>query len=104
MARQRSGRLTPLYLDQTASNRRDGAGGHAIRNGGALISSLLGAVTRPVREHLSSTRTPYRQGYSPPPKDTKVEDRNAGTRIVRPARNWASRDGRKRMRPRAELP
>lgn len=72
MVRQRSGRLTPLYLDQTTSNRRDGAGGHAIRNGGALISLLLGAVSRPVREHPSLTRIPNRQGYSPPPKDTKL--------------------------------
>ena len=47
-------------------------------------------------ETLSWAHPPHRQGYSSPPKGTQVVDRNAGTRIVCPERNWASRDGRRR--------
>src|SRR5215469_10004800 len=104
MVRQRSERQTPLYLDQIASEWCDGAGGAAIRNGGASRSSLLNATRRSARDRLSLTRARHRQGYSSPPKDAKVKDRNAGTRIVCPARNWARRDGRKWTKPRAELP
>ncbi len=61
-------------------------------------------ATHPGWDTFSSARLPHRQGYSSPPNGTKVEDRNTGTRIVRPARNWASRSGRRRTTPRAELP
>ena len=71
MVRQRSGRQTPLYLDQTASERCDGTGGTAIRNGEALISSLSSAIARSARDQLSMTRAPHRQGYSSPPNDMR---------------------------------
>src|SRR5215469_11463280 len=41
-------------------------------------------VTRPGRDQLFLARSLRRQGYSPPPNGTKVEDRNTGTRIVCP--------------------
>lgn len=55
-------------------------------------------------ERLSSAHLQSRKGHSSPPNGTKVEDRNTGTRLACPARNWASRDDRRRARPRAELP
>ena len=60
MARQRSGRLTPLYLDQPTSKWRDGTGGEAIRDGEALVSSLLSA-----RKKTHSRRGPALS--APPP-------------------------------------
>lgn len=93
-----------MYLWKIASTGRDGGGGQAIRGGGASVSPLPGAHSALEMETLSLTHLLHRHGYSPPPKDTKVEDRNTGTRIVRPARNWASRGGRRRATPGAELP
>jgi len=54
-------------------------------------------------ERLSSAHLQSCKGYSSLPNGTKVEDRNTGTRLACPARNWASRDDRKRTRPRTEL-
>jgi len=54
-------------------------------------------------ERLSLAHPQSRKGYSSSPNGMKVEDRNTGTRLVCPTRNWASRDDRIWTRSRTEL-
>lgn len=105
-ARQRSVRRTPLTLYFAASTWRDGVGGtRDLKRRGSDAPRCWPRQKRVRRrEVLSKLVSLNRQGYSTPPKCMKVENRNTGTRSVCPARNWASRDGRRWMPPRAELP
>ena len=93
-----------LYIRQRLQVARwRGRQSNANRTGAARCSSLVGANTASEMGTALHSPPPAYKGHSSPPNDIKIEDRNTGTRLACPTRNWASRDDRRRTRPRAEL-
>lgn len=71
MARQRSGRRKPLYLRNPPPQAAMAAEAKRSEAAGLLFPRCWARVTRSGWEALSQTHPLYRQGYSPPPNDTR---------------------------------